>query len=177
MTFQWTDKYPSLRIPVFARNVVSTSHPLAAQAGLRMLLKGGNAVDAAIAGGAMLTIVEPVSCGLCGDAFAIVWDGSRLHGLNSAGVAPAARNLDYFHRKYPKAANGFTSNPKRGWDAVTVPGVVVGWVELNAKFGKLPLEEILAPAIDVAESGPSVAPVVAHKWAAAIRSLMDSRIS
>jgi gamma-glutamyltranspeptidase / glutathione hydrolase len=171
MTFQWTDKYPSVRIPVFARNVVSTSHPLAAQAGLRMLLKGGSAVDAAIAGGAMLTIVEPVSCGLGGDAFAIVWDGSRLHGLNSAGVAPAAWNLDYFNRKYPKAANGFASNPKRGWDTVTVPGVVAGWMELHKKFGKLPLEEVLAPAIDIAESGHAVAPIVAHKWAAAIPEL------
>ena len=173
MPFQWTDKYPSIRIPLFARNVVATSQPLAAQAGLRMLLKGGNAVDAAIAGGAMLTIVEPVSCGLGGDAFAIVWDGSRLHGLNSAGVAPAAWNVDYFGKKYPRAANGLASNPKRGWDSVTVPGAVAGWMELHKKFGKLPLEDVLAPAIDVAENGHAIAPIVAHKWAAAIPELNE----
>lgn len=75
-----------MRIPLFARNVVSTSHPLAAQAGLRMLLAGGSAVDAAIAAAAMLTIVEPVSCGLGSDAFAILWDGARLYGLNASGA-------------------------------------------------------------------------------------------
>ena len=80
MSFDWTNPYPSIRIPLFARNVVSTSHPLAAQAGLRMLLSGGNAVDAIIAAAAMLTIVEPVSCGLGSDAFAILWDGNTLHG-------------------------------------------------------------------------------------------------
>jgi gamma-glutamyltranspeptidase/glutathione hydrolase len=90
--FNWTNPYPTVRIPLFARNVVSTSHPLAAQAGLRMLLKGGNAVDAAIAAAAAITLVEPVSCGLGSDAFAILWDGKQLHGLNSSGVAPAAWN-------------------------------------------------------------------------------------
>ncbi|MBC7501528.1 MAG: gamma-glutamyltransferase, partial [Herminiimonas sp.] len=81
-TFDWQNPYPTARVPLFARNVVATSQPLAAQAGLRMLLKGGNAVDAAIAAAAALTIVEPVSCGLGSDAFAIVWDGARMHGLN-----------------------------------------------------------------------------------------------
>ncbi|MCA3807554.1 MAG: gamma-glutamyltransferase, partial [Burkholderia sp.] len=78
--FNWHNPYPTTRIPVFARNVVSTSHPLAAQAGLRMLWKGGNAVDAALAAAAAITVVEPVSCGLGGDAFALVWDGERLSG-------------------------------------------------------------------------------------------------
>ena len=98
--FDWSNPYPSVRIPLFARNVVSTSHPLAAQAGLRMLLKGGNAVDAAIAAAAAIVLVEPVSCGLGGDCFAIVWDGQQLHGLNSSGVAPAAWNVEYFKRKH-----------------------------------------------------------------------------
>ena len=89
-TFDWSTGYSSTRLPVFGRNVVSTSHPLAAQAGLRMLLKGGNAVDAAIAAAATMTIVEPCSNGLCSDAFCILWYGERLHGLNASGPAPAA---------------------------------------------------------------------------------------
>ena len=122
-TFNWTNPYPTVRIPLFARNVVSTSHPLAAQAGLRMLLKGGNAVDAAIAAAAAITLVEPVSCGLGSDAFAILWDGKELHGLNSSGVAPAAWNTDYFKNKYGADGNGLANRPIRGWDSVTVPGV------------------------------------------------------
>lgn len=173
MPFQWSNPYPTIRIPLFARNVVSTSQPLAAQAGLRMLLKGGSAVDAAIAGGAMLTIVEPVSCGLGGDAFAIVWDGAKLHGLNSSGVAPQAWSLDYFKKKYGEEGDGLARRPKRGWDSATVPGVIAGWVELHKKFGKLPFADLLAPAIEVAERGHAVAPIVAHKWAAAIPELKD----
>ena len=122
-TFDWTNPYPSVRIPLFARNVVSTSHPLAAQAGLRMLLKGGNAIDAAIAAAAAITIVEPVSCGLGSDAFAILWDGKQLHGLNSSGVAPAAWNPEYFRNKYGRKATGWqngrsaagTASPCRAW--------------------------------------------------------------
>src|ERR1035438_1010109 len=98
--FDWTAAYPSVRLPVFARNVVSTSHPLAAQAGLRMLLRGGNAVDAAIAAAAAMTLLEPCSNGLGSDAFCILWDGRQLHGLNASGPAPAAWTPDYFRRKY-----------------------------------------------------------------------------
>lgn len=173
MPFQWSNQYPTIRIPLFARNVVSTSQPLAAQAGLRMLLKGGSAVDAAIAGGAMLTIVEPVSCGLGSDAFAIVWDGAKLHGLNSSGGAPQAWSLDYFKKKYGEEGDGLARRPKRGWDSATVPGAIAGWVELHKKFGKLPFADLLAPAIEVAERGHAVAPIVAHKWAAAIPELKD----
>src|SRR5690554_1652519 len=104
--FNWANPYPSTRTPLFARNTVATSHPLAAQAGLRMMLKGGNAIDAAIAGAAAITIVEPVSCGIGSDAFAIVWDGTRLHGLNSSGTAPASWNVDYFERKYGTGTDG-----------------------------------------------------------------------
>src|SRR5471032_2072935 len=111
-SFNWQNPYPTPRLPVFARNIVSTSHPLAAQAGLRMLWKGGNAVDAAIAAAAAITLVEPVSCGLGGDAFALVWDGKKLHGLNASGVSPAAWNVDYFKQKYGsiKSANGSEPN-------------------------------------------------------------------
>ncbi|HKW83695.1 MAG TPA: gamma-glutamyltransferase, partial [Burkholderiaceae bacterium] len=99
MDFEFANPYAGTRLPVFARNVVSTSHPLAAQAGLRMLWQGGNAVDAAIAAAAAMTICEPVSNGLGSDAFAIVWDGTRLQGLNASGPAPAAWTPAYFaHR-------------------------------------------------------------------------------
>lgn len=171
--FNWTNPYPSVRIPLFARNVVSTSHPLAAQAGLRMLLKGGNAVDAAIAAAAAITIVEPVSCGLGSDAFAILWDGKEMHGLNASGVAPAAWSPEYFKNKYGTDANGIANRPVRGWDAVTVPGVIAGWAALHERFGKLPFAELMEPAIEIAERGYAVPPVVAHKWAAAVPELKD----
>jgi len=171
--FDWTNPYPTHRIPLFARNVVSTSHPLAAQAGLRMLLAGGNAVDAAIAAAAAMVLVEPVSCGLGGDAFAIVWDGKQLHGLNASGVAPAAWNVAYFERKYGLDVNGLAQRPVRGWDAVTVPGVVAGWSALHQKLGKLPFAQLFEPAIEIAERGYAVPPVVAHKWAAAIDELRE----
>ena len=100
MTFNFSNPYTSTRLPVFARNIVSTSHPLAAQAGLRILWQGGNAVDAAIAAAAVLTIVEPVSCGLGSDAFCILWDGKALHGLNASGRAPQAWTPEYFQKKY-----------------------------------------------------------------------------
>ncbi|MGA0024368.1 MAG: gamma-glutamyltransferase, partial [Burkholderiales bacterium] len=120
--FDFDFPYASQRMPVLARNAVATSQPLAAQAGLRRWLTGGSAVDAAIATAAALTIVEPVSNGLGSDAFAIVWDGEKLHGLNSSGVSPAAWDLAYFARKHGGVI------PQRGWDSVTVPGAVAGWV-------------------------------------------------
>jgi len=125
MPFDYANPYSSTRIPVFARNVVATSHPLAVQAGLRMLGKGGNAVDAAIATAATMTVVEPVSNGLGSDSFCILWDGQQLHGLNASGRAPQAWTPDYFRRKYGDAS---TAPPKRGLDSVTVPGAVASWV-------------------------------------------------
>jgi len=169
--FHWDNPYPSIRTPLFARNLVSTSHPLAAQAGLRMLLKGGNAVDAAIAAAATIVLVEPVSCGLGGDCFALVWDGSQLHGLNASGVAPAAWSVDYFQRKYGVGTDGLAIQPKRGWDTVTVPGVVAGWAALHEKLGKLPFEVLFEPAIDIAERGYAVSPYVARRWAIAAEEL------
>lgn len=173
MSFDWTNPYPSIRIPLFARNVVSTSHPLAAQAGLRMLLSGGNAVDAIIAAAAMLTIVEPVSCGLGSDAFAILWDGKMLHGLNASGPAPASWTLDYFRKKYGEDGNGHVRLPQRGWDAVTVPGAVAAWAALHHRFGKLPFADLVEPAAVIAERGVTLAPVVSHKWNAAIPEMRD----
>ncbi len=159
--FDWNTHYPTPRRPVFARNIVSTSHPLAAQAGLRMLAAGGNAVDATIAAAAMMTIVEPCSNGLGSDAFCILWDGTQLHGLNASGTAPAAWTPEYFRRKHGDAG---IAPPQRGWDSVTVPGAVASWVALSQRFGKLPFADLLAPAIDVAERGYLVPVVVAEKW-------------
>lgn len=167
MAFDWTNPYPTLRSPVFARNVVATSQPLAAQAGLRMLQRGGNAVDAAIATAAAMTIVEPCSNGLGSDNFAILWDGERLHGLNSSGTAPAAWTRDYFLKKHGDAF------PMRGWDSVTVPGAVAGWVALSERFGRLPFADLMAPAIELAERGYGVGVVTADKWEKATPLLRD----
>jgi gamma-glutamyltranspeptidase/glutathione hydrolase len=171
MTFDWTNPYPTIRSPLMARNVVATSQVLASQAGLRMLQQGGNAVDAAIAAAAALTIVEPVSNGLGSDNFAILWDGKALHGLNSSGVAPAAWNPGYFRKKYG-TGNG-DKLPLRGWDTVTTPGAVAGWVALSERFGKLPFADLLTPAIALAERGHGVGVIVADKWRRAVPLLQD----
>ena len=160
-TFDWSAGYASQRSPLFARNVVSTSHPLAAQAGLRMLQAGGNAVDAIVATAAVLTIVEPCSNGLGSDAFCILWDGTQLHGLNASGPAPAAWTPAYFRARYGADAK---RPPKRGWDSVTVPGAVAAWTALHRRFGKLPFGDLLAPAIEVAERGYAVPVVIQQKW-------------
>lgn len=128
--FGWTFPYAWPRMPILATNVVCTSQPLAAQAGLRMLADGGNAVDAAVATAITLTVVEPVSNGIGSDAFSIVWDGQKLHGLNASGRSPSAWTPEYF---------GGNAVPVLGWNSVTVPGAVSAWVELHARFGRLPL--------------------------------------
>ena len=167
MNFNFNNPYATTRIPVFARNVVSTSHPLASSAGLRMRLLGGNAVDAAIAAAAVMTIVEPVSNGLGSDSFALIWDGKELHGLNASGRAPEAWTPDHFKRKYP----GNTTPPKRGLDSVTVPGAVASWAAMSERFGKLAFAELMQPAIDIAERGYLLTPVVQQKWEAATPEL------
>jgi gamma-glutamyltranspeptidase/glutathione hydrolase len=153
----YSQPYPSARSPVMAKNVVSASQPLAAQAGLRMLMGGGNAVDAALATAIALTVVEPTGNGVGSDAFAIVWDGAALHGLNASGRSPAAWT--------PERFAGHTKMPARGWESVTVPGAVSAWVELSQRFGKLPFEDLFAPAIEYARSGYPVSPLIASLWA------------
>ena len=150
--------YASKRMPVLARNVVATSQPLAAQAGLRMLLRGGNAVDAAVAAAIALTVVEPTSNGIGSDAFAILWDGTELHGLNASGRSPRALT--------PERFAGREAIPLRGWDSVSVPGAVSGWVELSRRFGCLPFEALFEPAIEYARDGFPVSPITARAWAA-----------
>lgn len=164
--FDYRPCHPFPRLPLFARNVVATSHPLAAQAGLMQLHAGGNAVDAAIACAAAMTVLEPCSNGLGSDAFAIVWDGQQLHGLNGSGRAPAAWTPDYFRRRHGAAAQ---QPPARGWDAVTVPGAVSAWVALHQRFGRRPFADLMAPAAEIAERGYAVPVVVQAKWAAAAR--------
>jgi gamma-glutamyltranspeptidase / glutathione hydrolase len=186
MHFNPATPYPTPRLPLFARNVVATSHPLAAQAGLQMMAQGGNAADAAIAAAAMLTITEPVSNGLGSDAFCILWDGKgrdtasggQLHGLNASGTAPAAWDAAYFKRKYGDGVtHSMSSPPKRGIDSVTVPGAVASWMAMSQRFGKLPFADLLAPAIDVAERGYLVPTVVQQKWAAAAPELSAHAVS
>lgn len=145
------------------RGVVATSQPLAAQAGLRMLLEGGSAADAVVAAAAALNVVEPMSTGIGGDAFALVYDAqSRIvRALNGSGRAPAALSRDTF------AERGLTGIPLTGMLPVTVPGAVDAWVELLAAHGRLPLSQVLAPAIDYAENGFPVSEIIARGWALA----------
>jgi gamma-glutamyltranspeptidase/glutathione hydrolase len=154
--FDWKFPYRSQRMPVLARNIVSTSQPLASQAGLRMILKGGNAVDAAIAAAIALTVVEPINNGIGSDSFAIIWDGKRLVGLNASGRSPAAWTPEYFSR--------YKTMPMFGWDTVTIPGAVSAWLELSNRYGKLEFHELFEPAINYAQYGFLVSPIVAEQW-------------
>ena len=163
--------YASRRIPVLAAHgVVATSEPLAAQAGLWMLRQGGNAVDAAVATAIALTVVEPTSNGIGADAFALVWDGNTLHGLNGSGRAPAAHTPDLFRQR------GLTQVPQRGWLAVTVPGAPAAWRDMHARFGKLPFATLFEPALDYAEHGYPVAPVTANAWDVSARRFRESNL-
>jgi len=153
----WQFPYTSQRMPVMARNIVATSQPLAAQAGLRMLLKGGNAIDAALAAAIALPVLEPTSNGIGSDTFALIWDGKKLHGLNASGRSPAAWN--------PTRFAGLSDMPNRGWDSVTVPGCVSAWRELSEKFGKLRFADLFEPAIQYATDGYLVSPTISRLWA------------
>ena len=161
--FDWNFPYNWPRKPLFAKNVVCTSQPLAAQAGLQMLAAGGSAVDAILATAITLTLVEPVSNGIGSDAYAILWDGKRLHGLNASGRSPAAWTPEYF------AKDGRV--PVRGWNSVSVPGCVSAWAEMHAKFGKLPFEKLFEAAIRYGREGFMVSPTIAKQWAAQVPEL------
>jgi gamma-glutamyltranspeptidase/glutathione hydrolase len=155
--FSYELPYASRRVPLLARQAVATSHPLAAQAGLRVLEHGGNAVDAAIAVAATLTVVEPTMNGVGGDLFALVWDGNHVHALNASGKSPEAWSRARFA--------GRERMPELGWDSVTVPGAVSGWSALSRRFGSVPFRELLAPAIRYAREGFPVMPGIAALWA------------
>ncbi|UCE67986.1 MAG: gamma-glutamyltransferase family protein [Candidatus Zixiibacteriota bacterium] len=157
--------YKSSRIPITAKNMVATSQPLAVQAGLEMMKREGSAMDAALAAAVTLTVVEPTGCGLGSDAFAIVWDGSKLHGVNGSGRSPAAWSYEKFsHLK---------EMPKTGWDTVTVPGAVSVWVALSEKFGKMPFETLFRNAVNHAENGFPVSPKIAAHWKTAVESYRE----
>jgi gamma-glutamyltranspeptidase / glutathione hydrolase len=165
------------RKPVYApHGVCATSQPLAASAGLAALRRGGNAVDAAVAAAAALPVVQPGSNDIGGDMFAIVWDGSRLHGLNASGRSPAALTREAVLASgvaVPTDALGGAQArvgphgavPAHGWAAVTVPGAPAGWRDLHERFGALPFADLFTDAIGYAERGYPVSPVVARGWA------------
>ena len=154
--------YASRRTVVFgSRGMVATSQQLAAQAGLDIMKKGGNAIDAAVATAACLTVVEPTSNGIGSDAFAIIWTKGKLHGLNSSGHAPKSISIEAVTKL------GHKEMPSHGWLPVTVPGAPAAWAELVSKFGKLPLTEVLQPAIEYAERGYPVSAVLSENWKSA----------
>lgn len=154
-------------VTIAPNGIVAASHPMAAQVGLEVLKKGGNAVDAAIATSAAMGLMEPMSCGIGGDLFAIVWDAKnqKLYGLNANGAAPLKATRQFFKDK------GLAEVPERGPLSWSVPGCVDGWDELQKKFGTLPLKELLAPSIAYAENGVPVPEVIGGYWRASERSL------
>ncbi|WP_270181306.1 gamma-glutamyltransferase family protein [Alkalihalobacillus sp. CinArs1] len=161
--------YTSQRMTTVAnKGMVATSQPLAAQAGLDILKKGGNAIDAAIATAATLTVVEPTSNGIGGDAFALVWTKGKLYGLNGSGPAPASISIDSLKSR------GYDEIPKYGWMPVTVPGAPGTWAELSREFGKLSLKETLEPAVRYAEEGYPLSPVLAKFWKNAFEQFRET---
>jgi gamma-glutamyltranspeptidase/glutathione hydrolase len=156
--------YRSRRLPVFAsQGAVATSEPLAAQAGLDVLRRGGNAVDAAVTTAIALTVLEPTCNGIGGDASAMIWDGTALHGMNGSGRAPAAYTRDLF------TGRGLKAIPQRGWLAVTVPGAPRAWYDIHRRFGRLPFQALFEPAIQYAGRGYPVSPCTALRWQAAAK--------
>lgn len=150
------DTYPTRRSTVYGEAVVASSSPLAASAALEVLAEGGTAADAAVAAAMCLTVVEPTNNGIGGDLLALVWDGERMHGLNASGRSPQAWTPEHFAQ--------YSEMPKRGWDAVTVPGAVAGWAALSDRFGRLDFARLGRDAVRHAEQGWRVGPIVAQDW-------------
>ena len=152
---------------IAAHGMAATSQPLATQVALDILQQGGNAIDAAIAANAMLGLVEPTGNGIGGDLFAIVWDAEsrKLYGLNASGRSPYSLTLEWFQQQ------GLVSIPSHGPLPVTVPGAVDGWFELHERFGKLPMQQVLAPAIQYAQEGFPVSELIAYYWQRSVPTL------
>ncbi len=161
----WQMPYSANRSPVLAQNIVASSQPLAVEAGIQALRRGGNAVDAALATAITLTVVEPCNNGIGSDAFALIHDGNKLHGINASGRSPASLTPERFasHKKMPVW----------GWEAVTVPGAVSAWVAMSEKFGALPFEALFTDAIGYARDGFQVGPKTAFFWGHALRNFKD----
>lgn len=158
--------YSSQRVTTYARKgMVATAQPLAAQAGLDILKRGGNAIDAAIATAACLTVVEPNSNSIGGDSFALVWTRGKLYGLNASGPAPKSISIEAVKKA------GHERIPSYGMIPVTVPGTPGAWAALSERFGRLPLTEVLKPAIDYAEHGYPVSPTIGKYWEAGYHSI------
>ena len=158
------------RSEVIAQNgMAATSQPLATQVALDILKKGGNAIDAAIAANAVLGVVEPTGCGIGGDLFAIIWsaDKQKLYGLNASGRSPRSLKLEYFKNK------GIEFIPSTGPLPVSVPGCVDGWFEMHEMFGRLPIRDILQPAINYARDGFPVSEVIAYYLGRNTQALKD----
>ena len=151
---------------VAQHGIAATSQPLATQVALYILKAGGNAIDAAIAANAMQGLVEPASCGIGGDLFAIVWDAKtkKLHGLNASGRSPRSLTLEHFEKLKLKQI------PTHGPLPISVPGCVDGWFELHKKFGKLPIKQILQPAIDYGEKGFPLTEIIAAGMAGSVNA-------
>ncbi len=157
-------RYPSQRFPIYARGgMVNCSSPQASAAGLEILLAGGNAMDAAVAAAAALTVTEPTANGIGSDAFAILWSAKdrRLYGLNSSGPAPALASI---RRVLDDGRDENGAMPTHGWTPVTVPGAPAAWAALSSRFGRLPLKRALAPAVRYARDGYPCAPNLAQMW-------------
>jgi gamma-glutamyltranspeptidase/glutathione hydrolase len=162
------------RSQVISRHgIVASEHPLASQAGALVLAEGGTAVDAAIAANAVMGVVAPMTCGLGGDLFALVYEAKtgRLHGLNASGWAPAGLSLEVLR------ARGFTNMPQRGIWSVTIPGCVAGWDALHARFGRKKLARLLAPAIRLADEGFPVSEIVAGYWKSSEALLREDSVA
>ncbi len=158
---------------IATQGMAATSHPLASQVALDILKRGGTAVDAAIAANAAIGLMEPTGNGVGGDLFAIVWDAKskKLHGLNASGRSPKSLTLAKLREELRKLDR--TTIPPRGPLPVSVPGTVDGWFELHGRFGKLPMKELLQPAIGYARNGFPVTEVIAAGWAANAKNLKD----
>lgn len=169
MKINHTYAYPSKRNLIYGSEMVATSHPLASQAGLSILEKGGNAIDAAIAAAAALTVLEPTSNGIGGDAFAIFWKDGKIHGLNASGRAAKKLTAQVLRDE------GHTEMPVNSPHTITVPGVPSAWASLSNEHGNLPLTEVLAPAIEFAEKGAPLAVTVAEYWERAAKNYEKDR--
>ena len=164
--------FPSRRRDVYAKHgMVASSHPLATEAGLRMLEKGGNAIDACVAVAIALPVVEPAATTYGSDNFAIIWSKDKLHGMSSSGFSPKGLTEEYIKSK------GYTGKlPMGGWDCTTLPGGVAGWIKLLKEFGTLSLAEVAQPAIELAEEGHPITPYVQgsfEKWRGILKGQLN----